>query len=129
GCGWGSTMQRLVECHRVGRVTGLTLSRDQAAWIESRRSPRVRCRLRSWREHEPAEPYDAIVSIGAFEHFVRRGLPRHRKVEAYRHFFSRCRAWLRPGGAMSLQTIAYGTLRPGQISPFITADVFPESDL
>ncbi|MEW6271721.1 MAG: cyclopropane-fatty-acyl-phospholipid synthase family protein [Thermodesulfobacteriota bacterium] len=129
GCGWGSTMRRLVECHRVGRVTGLTLSRDQKSWIEARRPPRATALLEGWQQHEPGEPYDAILSIGAFEHFVRRELPRERKVASYRHFFTRCREWLRPGGAMSLQTIAYGTLRPEQISPFITTAVFPESDL
>ncbi len=129
GCGWGSTMQRLVECHGVGRVTGLTLSRDQASWIEAGRLPRATVLLEGWQEHEPAEPYDAIVSIGAFEHFVRRNQPRELKVATYRGFFTRCRAWLRAGGAMSLQTIAYGTLRPEQISPFITNDIFPESDL
>jgi cyclopropane-fatty-acyl-phospholipid synthase len=128
GCGWGSTMQRLVERHRVERVTGLTLSRDQAAWIAARH-PQVEARLESWLEHRPSGPYDAIVSIGAFEHFVGRALPRARKIATYREFFTRCHEWLRAGGTMSLQTIAYGTLRPEQISPFITTEVFPESDL
>ncbi|HEY8515428.1 MAG TPA: cyclopropane-fatty-acyl-phospholipid synthase family protein [Candidatus Binatia bacterium] len=129
GCGWGSTMRRLVERHGVERVTGLTLSRDQAAYVERQRLARVTVRLESWEQHEPAAPYDAIVSIGAFEHFARRDLPRAQKVATYRRFFARCRDWLRPGGALSLQTIAYGTLRPEQISPFITGEVFPESDL
>jgi cyclopropane-fatty-acyl-phospholipid synthase len=129
GCGWGSTMRRLVECHQVGSVTGLTLSVGQKSWIESRRLPRVTALLQGWQQHEPVEPYDAIVSIGALEHFVGRDLPRERKVATYRRFFGRCRAWLRARGAMSLQTIAYGTLRPEQISGFITSDVFPESDL
>ncbi len=129
GCGWGSTMRRLVECHGVARVTGLTLSRDQASWIAAHRVPRATVLLEGWQQHVPAEPYDAIVSIGAFEHFVCRGLPRERKVETYRRFFACCRDWLRPGGALSLQTIAYGSLRPEQISAFITSDVFPESDL
>jgi len=129
GCGWGSTLRRLVERHGVGRATGLTLSRDQARWIEASRLPRTTVLLQGWQQHEPTEPYEAIVSIGAFEHFVRRGLPRERKVETYRRYFARCRSWLRPGGAMSLQTIAYGTLRSEQISAFITDEVFPESDL
>jgi len=129
GCGWGATMQRLADVHGVGSVTGLTLSRDQASWIESRRHPQVTALRQSWQQHEPGERYDAIVSIGAFEHFVGRDLPRERKVAAYRHFFTRCRDWLREGGAMSLQTIAYGTLRPEHVSAFITTDVFPESDL
>lgn len=129
GCGWGSTMRRLVECHGVGRATGLTLSRDQASFIASQRTPRVTALLESWEQHAPAAPYAAIVSIGAFEHFARRDLPRAHKVAGYRRFFARCHAWLEPGGALSLQTIAYGALRPEQISAFITGEVFPESDL
>jgi cyclopropane-fatty-acyl-phospholipid synthase len=122
-------MRRLADVHRVGRVTGLTLSRDQATWIGSHGHPRVTALLQGWQQHRPGEPYDAIVSLGAFEHFVTRSLPRERKVATYRHFFTRCRDWLRAGGALSLQTIAYGTLRPEHVSAFITTDVFPESDL
>lgn len=129
GCGWGSTMRRLVEQHDVARAMGLTLSPDQARAIAAHDDPRIDVRLQSWREHEPEAPYDAIVSVGAFEHFVGRGLSRAQKVGAYRDFFVRCRRWLRPGGALSLQTIAYGTLAPDQVSAFITSDVFPESDL
>ena len=129
GCGWGSTLRRLVLEHGVARATGLTLSTDQARWIAAQGDPRTIVRLESWRDHAPDASYDAIVSIGAFEHFVERSLPRGRKVAAYREFFARCHAWLRPGGALSLQTIAYGTLRPEQISAFITAEIFPESDL
>lgn len=129
GCGWGSTLRRLVAEHGVARATGLTLSADQARWIAAHDDPRTIVRLESWRDHAPDAPYDAIVSIGAFEHFVGRDLPRARKVAAYREFFARCHAWLRPGGALSLQTIAYGTLRPEQISAFIIAEIFPESDL
>lgn len=129
GCGWGSTMRRLVERHGVARVTGLTLSSDQARAIGGLDDARLDVRLEGWREHRPGAPYDAIVSIGAFEHFVVRGLPRADKVAAYREFFARCWRWLRPGGALSLQTIAYGTLAPEQVSAFITSEVFPESDL
>jgi len=129
GCGWGSTMRRLVERHQVAHVTGLTLSSDQARTIADDEDPRLEVRLESWRDHQPVEPYDAIVSIGAFEHFVERDLPRARKVATYREFFASCRAWLHPGSALSLQTIAYGTLRPEQVSAFITAEIFPESDL
>ena len=129
GCGWGSMLRRLVAQHGVARATGLTLSEDQARWIAARGDPRTLVRLESWREHAPAEPYDAIVSIGAFEHFVERDQRRASRIAAYREFFARCNTWLRAGGTLSLQTIAYGTLRPEQISAFITAEIFPESDL
>jgi cyclopropane-fatty-acyl-phospholipid synthase len=129
GCGWGATMRRLVAQHGVARVTGLTLSPEQARFVGTFDEPRIEARLESWRDHQPSAPYDAIVSIGAFEHFVGRDLPRAQKIAAYREFFDHCHAWLRPGGALSLQTIAYGTLDPAQISAFITSEIFPESDL
>jgi cyclopropane-fatty-acyl-phospholipid synthase len=34
GCGWGSTLRRLVAEHGVGRATGLTLSAEQARHVE-----------------------------------------------------------------------------------------------
>ena len=72
-----------------------------------------------------AAPYDATVSIGALERFVERDLPHARKVAASREFFASCHAWLHPGSALSLQTTAYDTLRPEQISAFITARADP----
>jgi cyclopropane-fatty-acyl-phospholipid synthase len=131
GCGWGSLLQRLVEVHGVEQAVGLTLSKAQAEWNWARQHPRIDVRLESWTDHVPQTPYDAIISIGAFEHFARLELSQAEKVEAYRAFFARCHAWLKPGGWLSLQTIAYGNLRRGKqyADPFIPREIFPESDL
>jgi cyclopropane-fatty-acyl-phospholipid synthase len=127
GCGWGATLRRLVEHHGVGHATGLTLSREQAAWIGER--PNVTVRIESWTDHVPAAPYDAIISVGAFEHFARHDSTEREKIAGYRAFFERCHAWLAPGGHLSLQTIAYGNSRRADFSPFFANEVFPESDL
>jgi len=82
-------------------------------------------RLESWVDHVAEEPYDAIISIGAIEHFVRPDTPGHERIEIYRHFFERCRALMRPGGWLSLQTIAYGI---GRFRAGAMASIFPESD-
>jgi cyclopropane-fatty-acyl-phospholipid synthase len=134
GCGWGAVLKHLVEEQGVRHAVGLTLSREQAEWIASFNRPDIEVRLESWMEHAPAEPYDAVVSIGAFEHFARPEWDEAQKVAAYRAFFARCHAWLRPGGRLSLQTIAYGDVDPTQIrtsSPvrFIIQEIFPESEL
>jgi cyclopropane-fatty-acyl-phospholipid synthase len=50
-------------------------------------------------------------------------------VAAYRGLFERCHAWLRPGGSMALQTVAWGNTRPEDSSLFIETQIFPESDL
>jgi cyclopropane-fatty-acyl-phospholipid synthase len=134
GCGWGALLTRLVEAHGVERAVGLTLSLKQAAHVASRSQPRVEARLESWMDHAPTSPYDAIISVGAFEHFAKPEWSDAQKVAAYRAFFERCRGWLKPGGRLSLQTIAYGNVDWQEIKDapgrrFLLGDVFPESEL
>src|SRR5262245_28873696 len=107
GCGWGAVLRHLVEIEDVRHATGLTLSRGQAEWVQAWRDPRIEVRLEDWADHLPPAPYDAIISIGAFEHFARPDLDDENKEAAYRDFFAYCHRWLRPDGRLSLQTIAY----------------------
>jgi len=125
GCGWGSMLKRLTEFWGVRRAVGLTLSEAQAQSVVP--TERTQVKLESWVRHEPGEPYDALISIGAFEHFARPTLSRDERIGAYRAFFTRCRDLLRPGGALSLQTIAFGGLQA--LDPFITDRIFPGSAL
>ena len=127
GCGWGSALERLTRVHGVEHAVGLTLSPAQADRVRAAGNPRVAVRLESWTEHAPDAPYDAILSIGAFEHFARPEDDPKRKIDAYRRFFARCRAMLVPGGRLSLQTSAFGLGRFVPGTP--VSDVFPESHL
>jgi cyclopropane-fatty-acyl-phospholipid synthase len=134
GCGWGSTLRRLVESGGVGRATGLTLSDAQAQWGRGSLPPGCEVRVENWIDHTPDEPYDSIISIGAFEHFARYGLPRAERVAGYRRFFMRCRDWLKPGGRLALQTNVKGNnvrLDRQAIKDlrFICDKIFPESEL
>jgi cyclopropane-fatty-acyl-phospholipid synthase len=127
-------LTRLIDSHGVKTAVGLTLSQAQATFVASRPEPRVEVRLESWMDHVPASPYDAIISVGAFEHFAKPDWSDAAKVAAYHAFFERCRDWLKPGGRLSLQTIAYGNVDWQDIkdSPgrrFLLGDVFPESEL
>jgi cyclopropane-fatty-acyl-phospholipid synthase len=131
GCGWGSMLTHLVSSHNVEHVVGLTLSDAQAEHLRGIAHDNVEVFVRSWSDYEPAAPFDAIISIGAFEHFARQGLPPEEQIEAYRRFFGACRNWLKPGGRLSLQTIAYGDIprdRPLR-DRFIVDQIFPESEL
>ncbi|MBM3520893.1 MAG: hypothetical protein FJX63_09045 [Alphaproteobacteria bacterium] len=47
----------------------------------------------------------------------------------YRNFFGHCRRWLTPQGALSLQTISYGSLRRDDPNVALMSEIFPESDL
>ncbi|WP_306355697.1 MULTISPECIES: cyclopropane mycolic acid synthase family methyltransferase [unclassified Nocardia] len=102
GCGWGSTMVRALERYDVN-VIGLTLSRNQHAYVESLLDQRpsgrrAEVRVQGWEEFD--ERVDRIVSIGAFEHFRR---------ERYADFFDFAYAALPDEGRMLLHTIVMYT--------------------
>ncbi len=126
GCGWGAMLRRLVGHAGVKSATGLTLSPSQARWIRDHSMPGIEVLEEDWRDHKPAQRYDAIVSIGAFEHFVHKGIDAARKLDAYREFFAFCDSVLVPNGRVSLQTIAYS--EPFSTPPLIDR-TFPDSDL
>jgi cyclopropane-fatty-acyl-phospholipid synthase len=130
GCGWGAMLRYLTLQRDVGQVTGLTLSSDQAT-LAAASSPGSEVRLEDWRDHRPPAPYDAIVSIGAFEHFARHDLDTEQRRQVYAAFFAACAGWLPARGRLSLQTIAYEDFDPTTTpaSSFFTDDVFPESSL
>jgi cyclopropane-fatty-acyl-phospholipid synthase len=133
-CGWGAVLKRLVEEHGVERAVGLTLSDAQAGWIKSNNHPQIAVGVESWSDHVPEDKYDAIISIGAFEHFAKIEFSDLEKVESYKAFFARCHEWLRPGSYMSLQTFAYGNTRRREeamkmeATQFLAKEIFPETD-
>jgi cyclopropane-fatty-acyl-phospholipid synthase len=129
GCGWGTLMRYAVDVFGVEAATGLTLSKDQFEYIVSRGAPRVDVRLQSYEHFEPPGVFDGIVSVGAFEHFVRPDLPKAQKTAAYAKFFALCHKWLAPSGRLSLQTIAWGNVAEGRQSEIPIQQFFPDSDL
>lgn len=134
GCGWGAMLERLTQECGVGRAVGLTLSEAQRAHIAARAWTGVEVRLESWADHAPAAPYDAIVSIGAFEHFARLDMTEAQRIAAYAMFFARCRDLLADDGRLSLQTFAYGAARPRAAAAdaastrFLASEIFQETD-
>lgn len=134
GCGWGGVLRRLVEVAGVEKAVGLTLSKAQAEWIERWGHPGIEVRLESWADHSPDQEYDAVISVGAFEHFAQMEASDAERIAGYRAFFARCRGWLRPKGRLSLQTFAYGGLRPRDVirrsagTRFLSSEIFPETD-
>jgi cyclopropane-fatty-acyl-phospholipid synthase len=134
GCGWGGLLQRMTKVHGVNHGVGLTLSQAQAEYIDGLGLDDVEVRVENWTDHQPDATYDAIISIGAFEHFAKPGLSRRDRVEAYRDFFRACRRWLPAGGGLALQTVTKGDnvrLSRGTMDDmaFIMERIFPESEL
>jgi cyclopropane-fatty-acyl-phospholipid synthase len=131
GCGWGSLLALAGRELHTDQLTGLTLSRDQLAHVRSLGLPETEVKLEHWRDHRPRQPYDAIVSIGAFEHFAHRGLTAQERIQIYSEFFAACYQWLPARGVLSLQTIAFDDdgESDGPVGSFYETDVFPSSTL
>lgn len=133
GCGWGSMLRHLLTQERVAHVSGLTLSPVQAECISSWADPRCEVRVENWTDHD-AGSYDAVISIGAFEHFARYGVSRSARLESYRAFFERCYEWLPPRHRLVLQTNIKGSnsqLDRATVRElmFIIEKIFPESNI
>ncbi len=128
GCGWGGMMRHLIDEHGIQQVTGITLSEEQRDYIQGLHLDGGEAWLEHWQDHTPDETYDAIISIGAFEHFVKAGMSTQAKIEAYRRFFEKCHALVSPGAPLVLQTIAYGSSPDQSEGSKFFGEVFPESD-
>ncbi|WP_030716439.1 SAM-dependent methyltransferase [Streptomyces sp. NRRL F-2580] len=126
GCGWGSMALHAAREYGV-RVTGITLSREQAAYgrkrvAEAGLADLVELRVQDYRDVKDG-PYDAISSIGMAEHVG---------SDRYREYARTLHALLRPGGRLLNHQIA----RPPEpdeeahrIDAFIDAYVFPDGEL
>jgi cyclopropane-fatty-acyl-phospholipid synthase len=112
GCGWGGMAIHAATVHGV-RVVGVTLSTRQFDWASKRVAElglgdRVEIRLQDYRDVADG-PFDAISSIGMFEHVGRRRMA---------EYFGRLGALLRPGGRLLNHAIG----RPGHAPPATVPD-------
>ncbi|MEU8505639.1 cyclopropane-fatty-acyl-phospholipid synthase family protein [Streptomyces brevispora] len=126
GCGWGSMAIHAARDYGA-RVTGVTLSTEQAAFARKRiaeegLTDRIEIRVQDYRDVRDG-PYDAISSIGMAEHV---GSVR------YREYADDLYALLKPGGRLLNHQIAR---RPEKdetayhVDEFIDAYVFPDGEL
>jgi cyclopropane-fatty-acyl-phospholipid synthase len=106
GCGWGPMLD--VVRRRGGTGVGVTLSSAQVAAC---RKHGLDVRLFDARQLEPDSfgPFDAVVSLGAFEHFCS---PEEQAAgeqdHLYRELFARVASVLPDGGRFYLQTMVFG---------------------
>ncbi|HYN52164.1 MAG TPA: class I SAM-dependent methyltransferase, partial [Thermoleophilaceae bacterium] len=106
GCGWGPLLAFIRS--RGGRGVGVTLSSAQAAAC---RRHGLDVHLQDAREvsRDTFGPFDAVASLGAFEHFCspedhRAG----RQDDLYRELFARIGGVLPDRGRFFLQTMVFG---------------------
>lgn len=126
GCGWGSMAIHAAREYGA-RVTGVTLSVEQAAFARKRiaeegLTDRIEIRVQDYRDVRDG-PYDAISSIGMAEHV---GSVR------YREYADDLYALLKPGGRLLNHQIGRRPERDESayhVDEFIDAYVFPDGEL
>jgi cyclopropane-fatty-acyl-phospholipid synthase len=134
GCGWGGMLKYALDYFGAATVAGITLSEDQYRFVSELNHAQIDVRLSSWRDFAPPVPVDALVSIGAFEHFASledRDAGRHRRV--YGEFFEWCRSTSTDRARLGLQTIVTlrmpENLREVRDTRYLLERVFPGSAL
>jgi len=126
GCGWGGMAMHAARHHGVTAV-GVTLSRKQAELAEKRVAEAglgdvVEIRLQDYRDVADGA-YDAISSIGMFEHVG---------LSQVKEYFDRCYALLRPQGRFLNHAIGRPPGFKHSRMPrrgFIDRYVFPDGEL
>jgi cyclopropane-fatty-acyl-phospholipid synthase len=106
GCGWGPLVNYIT--NEVGaKCIGLTLSDAQA---EACRKNRLEVYIKNCLEVTPDDygTFDAVASLGAFEHFCSvEEYKAGKQEEVYRNFFRTVYDLLPSGGRMYLQTMVF----------------------
>ncbi len=126
GCGWGPLLAFARTRGAAG--VGVTLSSGQLAacrrhdldvhLLDARRITR-----------ESFGPFDAVASLGAFEHFCSpEDFRAGRQEEVYRSIFGRIADVLPPGGRLYLQTMVFGARMISAQSAIEALDTMPERD-
>lgn len=107
GCGWGPLVSYI--SNEVGaECIGLTLSDGQA---EACRKNGLKVYIKNCLEVTPDDfgTFDAVASLGAFEHFCSvEEYKAGKQEEVYTNFFKTVHDLLPPGGRLFLQTMVFG---------------------
>jgi len=125
GCGWGGLVIYAAQHYGVD-ATGITLSQPQADLANTRiaaagLADRCRVLVRDYRQMDEPGAYEALVSVGMFEHVGVRLLPL---------YFSLAWKMLRPGGVFLNHGIASrAPEKPRKGRSFSDAYVFPDGEL
>ena len=127
GCGWGGMVMHAARHHGV-RAVGITLSHEQADWarravLDAGLDGQIEIRVQDYRDLNDG-PFDAISSIGMFEHVGAARLD---------EYFASLFKLVRPGGRL----LNHGISRPAQPHgrarfahrSFIDRYVFPDGEL
>lgn len=131
GCGWGSLSLWMAERYPASRITSVSNSRSQRAFIEGEARSRGLANLTvvtaDMNAFAPEGRFDRIVSVEMFEH-----------MSNWLALLERARGWLAPDGRLFLHVFAHasGAYRFDPADPgdwiaqhFFTGGIMPSHDL
>ena len=106
GCGWGSLALYLAERFPGSRITAVSNSATQKAWIDRRSGElglgNVTVRTADVNDFEPGRRFDRVLSIEMFEH-----------LRNYQELLARIRRWLAPDGLLFVHVFGHRRLAYG----------------
>lgn len=119
GCGWGSLALHLAKHYNV-HVTGITLSKEQLRVAKEEAKTRgldtkINFLLADYREYQPREKYNRIVSVGMLEHVGAQDLP---------VYFECLHNMLAEDGVALVHTIGNKGVAT-EVNPWINRYIFP----
>lgn len=120
GCGWGKIAEYVADKTK-SHVTGITVSDEQDKYSEeSNMNKQVTILNKDYRMLDDTK-YDAIYSIGMFEHV---------RYENYDDFFKTIKRILKPDGRLVLHTIIWTDSKPTiSDKTFLTQHIFPHGQI
>ncbi len=102
GCGWGSLCLWMAERYPHSRITAVSNSHSQKAFIEARAAERALANLQvitaDLRDFARAERFDRVVSVECFEH-----------MRNHAELFRRIAGWLKPDGRLFVHVFVHRT--------------------
>ena len=98
GCGWGSLSLSMARRYPAARITAVSNSTSQRAFIESHGLPNLRVLTADMNDFHPGGEFDRIVSVEMFEH-----------MRDWRRLLERVAGWLRADGRLFLHVFCHRT--------------------
>lgn len=103
GCGWGSLSLWMAERFPKARITAVSNSKSQRAFIEARAAERglanIQVLTADMNAFQPDGDFDRVVSVEMFEH-----------MRNHRMLMNRIAGWLRPGGKLFVHIFTHRDL-------------------
>lgn len=98
GCGWGSLSLHMARRFPAARITAVSNSASQRAFIESQGLPNLRVITADMNDFDPERRFQRIVSVEMFEH-----------MRDWRRLLERVAGWLEADGRLFLHVFCHAT--------------------